>query len=237
MCAVQSKLNPPEMKNGIHGSVNGPWIFFKAFMARKLLLLRHGDVGDEYHDRYIGSTNVSLSERGHQQVRTISAWLRSQSIDCCYCSPLKRCKETAAIVLDRSSVEYKVDPDLREIDFGRWEGLSFADIVQEFPDEVKRWSDFDMDFAFPDGERIGDCVKRIVGIADRLAEDPADTVLVCTHGGIIRLLICYFLGLEPWQYILFRVERASVTTIALFDGAGLLCGLNETGEAVEEAEG
>ena len=223
------------MKNGIHGSVNGPWIFFGVFMAQKLLLLRHGDVGEEYHDRYIGSTNVSMSEWGLQQVRTIGPWLRSQNIDRCYCSPMKRCKETAAIILEQTGVDYKIDPDLREIDFGQWEGLAFADIAQKFSDDVKRWSDFDMDFAFPGGERIGDCVGRIVGIADRLAEDPADTVLVCTHGGIIRLLICYFLGLEPWQYILFRVEHASVTTIELFGGAGLLCGLNETGQAVEKA--
>ncbi len=206
------------------------------FMAQKLLLLRHGDVGEEYKDKYIGSTNASISERGHQQVRTIGPWLRSQNIDCCYCSPMKRCKETAAIILEQTGVDYKVDPDLREIDFGQWEGLAFGDIAQKFPDEVKRWSEFDMDFTFPGGERIGDCVGRIVGIADRLTEDPADTVLVCTHGGIIRLLICYFLGLEPWQYILFRVERASVTTIELFGGAGLLCGLNETGQAVNEAE-
>ena len=198
-------------------------------MAKKLLLLRHGDIGAEYHNRYIGSTDVSMSDQGKQQVRTISEWLRRQRIEYCYCSPLKRCRETAAIVLERSGGDCKVDQDLREIDFGSWEGLAFADIAQKFPDEVKRWSDFDMNFTFPEGERIGECVGRVVGVADRLVEEPADTVLVCTHGGIIRLLICYFLGLEPWQYILFRVERGSVTTIELFDGAGLLCGLNETG--------
>lgn len=224
------------MKNGIHGSVNGPWIFFGGIMARKLFLLRHGDVGDEYRDRYIGSTDVSLSEQGYQQAKTIGAWLCSQHIDYCYCSPMKRCKETAAIVLKQRGVDCNVEPDLREIDFGRWECLAFDDIAEKFPDEIKKWSDFDMDFAFPEGERIGDCVGRIIGIADRLAEDPADTILVCTHGGIIRLLICYFLGLEPWQYILFRVERGTVATIELFDGAGLLCGLNESGHAAKEAE-
>ena len=203
-------------------------------MARKLLLLRHGDVGDDYRNRYIGSMDVSLSEHGRMQIGEIGEKLSGHSIDSCYCSPMKRCRETAAIVLKKRKVECIMDPELREIDFGRWEGLAFDDISEKFPDEVKKWSDFEMDFAFPEGERIGDCVGRVISVADRLAEYPADTILVCTHGGIIRLLICYFLGLEPWQYILFRVEYASITTIELFDGAGLLCGLNERSHYLEE---
>jgi alpha-ribazole phosphatase len=196
-------------------------------MARKLLLLRHGDVGEQYHDRYIGSTDISMSELGHQQIRAVKIWLHSHSIDCCYCSPMKRCREAAEIVLEQRNMECKVDQDLREIDFGQWEGLTFNEINRDFPDGVSKWNEFDSDFSFPDGERIGDFIKRIICFADRLEAESADTVLVCAHGGVIRLLICYFLGLNPWQYILFRVRHASVVTIELFDGAGMLSGLYE----------
>jgi alpha-ribazole phosphatase len=201
-------------------------------MTRKLLLLRHGDVGEKYRDQYIGSTDISMSELGQHQVTAVRTWLLSHSIDSCYCSPMKRCREAAKIVLEQRNMDCTIDPDLREIDFGRWEGLTFDEINRDFPDDVSKWNEFDKDFSFPDGERIGDFIKRIICFADRLEAESADTVLVCAHGGVIRLLICYFLGLAPWQYILFRVKQASVVTIELFDGAGVLSGMYEMGQDI-----
>ena len=199
-------------------------------MARKLLLLRHGDIGEQYHDRYIGSTDVSMSPLGHQQVRAIRTLLGKERPCQCISSPMTRCRETAAVIMEAADIKFTVDPDLREIDFGRWEGMAFEEILKAFPEEMDRWSEFKTDFAFPGGERIVDFQARIIGVAHRLVTNPADTILVCTHGGVIRLLICHFLGLQPWQYILFKVKHASLTTIELFDGSGILSGLTECGQ-------
>jgi alpha-ribazole phosphatase len=199
-------------------------------MARKLLLLRHGDIGEQYRDRYIGSTDVSMSPRGHRQVRAVRALLRKEEPGQCISSPMKRCRETAAVIMEAADMKFTVDPDLREIDFGRWEGMAFDEIQEAFPEEMDRWSEFSADFTFPEGEKIGDFQARIIGVAHRLVTNPADTIIVCTHGGVIRLLICHFLGLQPWQYILFKVKHASLTTIKLFDGSGILSGLNECGQ-------
>jgi len=201
-------------------------------MAKKLLLLIHGDIDEKYRNRYIGSEDISLSELGLQQIRAVRLWLLTQGIDCCYCSPMKRCMESAKIVLEQIGMGCKIEPDLREMDFGRWEGLTFDEVERDFPDDVSKWNEFDKDFFFPDGDRIGDFIKRIVCVADYLEAESADTVLVCAHGTVIRLLICYFLGLDPWQYILFRVKPASVTTIELFDGAGVLSGMHEMGQDI-----
>jgi broad specificity phosphatase PhoE len=62
-----------------------------------------------------------------------------------------------------------------------------------------------------------------------MAKAREDAVLACTHGGVIRSLICHFLGIPPQNHLLFAVEPASLTTIELFDGGGMLAGLNETG--------
>jgi len=198
-------------------------------MARKLLLLRHGEVDEKYRGRYVGRTNLPLGERGHRQVGAIKTYLQSRRFDHCLCSPLLRCRQTAGTVLESSDISMEIDDDLREIDFGRWEGMSFDDISKAFPHQVKHWMDFDPDFAFPEGECIGDFMVRMRCVAKRLNEDSADTILMCTHGGVIRSLICHYLGLKPWQYILFKVKPASVTTIELFDGGGILAGLSETG--------
>ena len=198
-------------------------------MARKLLFLRHGDIGEEYSNRYIGSTDVSMSPRGHRQVSALRQLLRKNGPCHCVSSPMKRCLETAAVITEYQDLKFTIDPDLREIDFGLWEGMTFDEIQEAFPGGVDRWAEFKADFTFPGGEKIADFQARIIGAAHRLETHPADTIVVCTHGGVIRLLICHFLGLRARQYILFKVRHASLTTIELFDGSGVLSGLNETG--------
>lgn len=199
-------------------------------MARKLLLLRHGEVDEKYRGRYIGRTDLPLCERGHRQVDEIKMFLQSRRFDHCLCSPLLRCRQTASTVLESAKINMAIDDNLREIDFGHWEGMSFDDISKAFPDRVQDWMAFDPEFAFPEGERIGDFLARMRCVAERLNEDPADTILLCTHGGVIRTLICHYLGLKPWQYILFKVKPASVTTIERFNDGGVLAGLSETGQ-------
>ena len=199
-------------------------------MAQKLLLLRHGDIGEQYRNRYIGSTDVPMSPLGHQQVSAIRELLGKEMPSRCISSPMTRCRETAAVIMETADMDFTVDSDLREIDFGRWEGMAFEEIQKAFPDKTERWAEFNTDFAFPGGEKIGDFQGRIISAAERLVTNPAASILVCTHGGVIRLLICHFLGLQFWQYILFKVKHASLTTIELFDGSGILSGLNETGQ-------
>ncbi len=224
------KAKSPEMKNGIHGSVNGSWIFFEECMARKLLLLRHGDTGLQYRNRYIGGMDVPMSPHGHQQIKAVGVLLGREEFSQCLCSPSQRCRETAALITEPRGMGFSIDPDLREIDFGQWEGMTFDEIGRLFPDRVDTWANLDADFTFPGGEKIADFQARIVRVANSLAANPADTVLVCTHGGVIRFLICHFLGLQTWQYILFQVKHASVTTIEIFNGSGILAGLNEAGQ-------
>ncbi|HYW79396.1 MAG TPA: histidine phosphatase family protein, partial [Thermoguttaceae bacterium] len=142
-----------------------------------------------------------------------------------FVSPMRRAVETAG-AFDHA---LQHDPDLREIDFGRWEGRSFDEIsASDRESQIDRWSRFDPQFSFPDGESLGKFVTRIAQAADRLASDASDTVVAITHGGVIRTMICHLLGLEPKNYLLFDVKPASITTIDLFDGRGVLTGLGDT---------
>ncbi|NTW77456.1 MAG: histidine phosphatase family protein, partial [Syntrophaceae bacterium] len=94
------------------------------------------------------------------------------------------------------------------------------------PAGVERWSNFDNDFVFPGGEAIQSFIGRVRTAAQRIAQDPAQTVAVITHGGIIRFLICHYLGLDMRNYLLFDVQPASLSVITLYDGQGILNSLN-----------
>jgi broad specificity phosphatase PhoE len=115
-----------------------------------------------------------------------------------------------------------LDPDLREIDFGRWENRTLAEVAAAEPDLVARWADYDPTFAFPGGEGLDGFQARVLRVAGRLAGDPAGTVLVVSHAGVIRALVCHYLGLPLSQYELFHMAHASITLIHLFDGRAML---------------
>jgi len=192
----------------------------------KLILVRHGDTGERFHHRYIGSTDIPLSVPGRQQMFALKKLFSHGMPTIRLCSPLTRCRETADILLEGVPGGYGIDPDLREIDFGKWENLTFSDILAKFPKDVERWVSFDPEFTFPQGESIRSFQARLNHFTAQLADAAVDSALVITHGGVIRFLICQLLQLEPWQYILFEVKAASVTVINICEGKGVLVGLN-----------
>ncbi len=189
-------------------------------MAHRLVLVRHARLGAAHVGRLVGASDPPLDAAGHQQARALAESIRRLDPQRCFCSPLERCRQTAAAIAAGLSVE--IDRDLREIDFGRWENHRFEDLQAEEPALVDRWAAFEFDFAFPGGESLRGFLDRVQGAADRMARDPADTVLAVTHGGAIRAIICHLLGFEPQHYVLFEVDYAAPVVLHLFDGRGVL---------------
>lgn len=196
-------------------------------MAERLILIRHGALGDRCRGRYIGRSDPPLSEEGRAEAAALAGRfdpLPGGTV--ILVSPLLRTRETAELVLGRNK-DFTIDPDLREIDFGRWEGMRFAEILADDPAAVDRWANWAEDFSFPDGESIGHFRKRIEAAARRIATEPAGRAVVVTHGGVIRFLICRFLGLPDRAHLLFDVQPASLSEIRIDGGRGVLTRLNE----------
>ncbi|HOX15079.1 MAG TPA: histidine phosphatase family protein [Smithellaceae bacterium] len=196
-------------------------------MAKKLIMIRHGALHDQYSGRFMGKTDVGLSSAGRSQAAAISGLIRSINEAHIIVSPLCRALETARIALESLNQSFDVVSDLHEIDFGAWEGKTFSEISAIDPPAVSGWSNFDQNFVFPDGEALQSFMQRMRRLARWITTDPAETVVAITHGGVIRFLICHFLGLEPRHYLLFGVDPASVSIIDLFGQTGVLTRLND----------
>ena len=192
-------------------------------MSKKLVLLRHGNTG--YPGRYIGSKDVPLSLDGFNQIGKLKSVLQKHHFDAIYSSPMLRCRQSVEILFAGQSVP--IDDDLKEIDFGRWEGLQFDEIVEGDPELVKEWADRNSQFCFPEGERIDHFIKRIHRVGARIKETPDDSILLVTHGGVIRALICFFLNLNPEDYLMFKVQKGKYATLEIFDKTAVLSGLNQ----------
>jgi broad specificity phosphatase PhoE len=131
---------------------------------------------------------------------------------------MRRCLETAEAVIGGSGMEAEVRAGLREIDFGAWERRTFAEMSEIDPEGIQRWLRFDRQFSFGGGEKLGTFFSRVKREAARIAEAPGEKILVFAHGGVIRTLICHFLGLSLRSYFMLEIGPASLTAIDLFDG-------------------
>ena len=193
---------------------------------RLLLLARHGTCGTT---DLIGTTDAPLTDEGRKQAAALADVVASRKPARCFCSPLRRCLETASLALAGTQLRPEIDDDLREVDFGRWEGRSFEEIARTDPEAVNRLARFDRDFAFPGGESLREFLKRVRRATRRMSGCGEGPVLAFTHGGVIGAAICQVLGLHPRKYLLFPVEYASLARLQVFGNRGVLVGLNETG--------
>ena len=188
----------------------------------RLILLRHGRTG--LSGRYVGSSDVPLSEEGRKQILDLRSGLGAMRIDGLLASPMRRCTETAGLL--GLGLPVQLDPDLREIDFGRWERKTFAEIEAQDPELVRHWAAGTDDFRFPEGETTAGFAGRVESVKNRLLSSDAQTLLLVSHGGVIRALICALLGLSLDKYLLFQVAKGRYSTMELHSGGGVLTGFN-----------
>jgi len=191
----------------------------------QLLLARHGETGDHYTGRYIGARDLPLSTTGREQARRLTDVLPA-GITRCLSSPMIRARETAELALTGRDCRLEILDSLREINFGRWEGLSFAEIASQDQGLVAEWQRDALAFQFPEGEHTLSFWQRVQEALGVIVALPEDTVLVICHGGVIRAMLCSLLGLPFEKYLLFAIKPAALTLLDVDGHRGVLQYLN-----------
>jgi len=159
------------------------------------VLLRHGDTELSPEHRFCGLRDVPLSADGARQARAAASRLATGApIDAVVSSPLQRAVATAAIAAGELGLTAVIDDDLRETDFGEWDGFTLAEIQERWPAAAAAWRR-STDQAPPGGESFADTARRVNRACDRLLRDYAGhTVLVVSHITPIKVLLCRALG-------------------------------------------
>lgn len=159
------------------------------------ILLRHGDTRLSPEHRFSGQRDLPLSATGTEQAKAAASRLAAgAAIDAVVSSPLRRAVDTAAIAAAELGLPTAVDDDLRETDFGDWDGFTLAEIQQHWPTAAARWRG-DPQQPPPGGESFVDTAARVNRACDRLLRDyGGKTVLVVSHISPIKLLLCRALG-------------------------------------------
>ncbi len=194
----------------------------------RLILARHGETEYNKQGRYQGQIDMSLNDTGRQQAAKLEKRLAQEEIHAIYSSDLPRAWETATTVASLHGLPVLAEPRLREMDFGEWEGLTYAKIQERYPQLLADWEADLLNVAPPGGETLSQVVVRVQATLDEITRAHSDqTVLLLSHGGPLRVLLCLALGLPPvpWQ---FGLDNASISRLHVYDGNAVLTGLNDT---------
>jgi len=194
----------------------------------RLLLVRHGDTEFNSSRRFMGHSDIELSPDGRRQIERLRDYLTGDSIEAAYASDLRRTMTTAAILAGGRDLQVIPCPELRELNYGLCEGLTFGEIGRDYPDVAKQCIDFSPALEFPQGETFHAFAARVVRFLQRVKDDGRNgPVLVVSHNGPIKVLICHLLGvgMEHWWQI--RADTASLSIMDITPRGAVLTRLND----------
>ncbi|MEU5979485.1 bifunctional RNase H/acid phosphatase [Streptomyces sp. NPDC047315] len=197
------------------------------------VLLRHGETALTPEKRFSGSggSDPELSPAGLRQAEAVAAALAARgTIQEVVTSPLRRCRQTAGAVADRLGLDVRVEEDLRETDFGAWEGLTFAEVQERYPDDLTSWLSSTKTAPTGGGESFATVARRVTAARDRLlAGSSGRTVLVVSHVTPIKTLVRLALGAPPESLFRMELSAASLSAMAYYaDGKSSVRLLNDT---------
>jgi broad specificity phosphatase PhoE len=194
------------------------------------VLLRHGDTPLSREKRFSGVGDAGLNTTGAAQARAAARRLRARGgIGAVVSSPLRRALQTAEVAAAALDLPMLVDEDLRETDFGAWEGLTFAEALARWPDLVAAWL-ADPSVAPPGGESFAATERRVQQARDRLlARAPGGTILVVSHVTPIKTLVRLALQAPPVALHRMHLDSACLTELDWYeDGPAVLRVFNDT---------
>ena len=167
----------------------------------RLYLIRHGATMLTAEDRFAGATNVALSDEGRAQATALADRLKGVRLEAVYASPLDRTMETASILAAPHHLDVQPADGLREISHGHWEGMTRAEVLAAFPDEVAAWDEDPYTFA-PFGAESGLAVtaRALPSLMEIYAAHRGGHVAIVSHKATIRLVISSMLGFDPRRY-------------------------------------
>lgn len=191
----------------------------------KLILIRHGQTDMNKDQLYYGRLDVPINETGKEQAENTRKNLVELEIDYdkIYSSPMKRAYETAEIV-NYKNLEIEKDDELREMDFGIFEGLSYKEIIKKYPEEMENLKKDWKKYSYVTGENPFMLQKRALKFLEKI--DKNKNNMVVTHWGIICTLLSFLFSIELEGYWKYQVKNGGIVIIEFTEGYPVLCGFN-----------
>ena len=198
-------------------------------LPSRLWLIRHGQTAWNEAGRCLGRTDLPLSENGKEAVIVLSQTNVFSKCDKVYCSPALRAIETAILLKNGRRQQIEICEELQEIDFGRWEGLTWQDIIQSHFQEWVVWQKDPLNSAPYGGETLREVLTRIMKFLLNLNQNKNyQTVLLIGHGGSFNVLLSYLFGINLDVIWTFKLKPASLSEVLVYPNRSFLTLFNYT---------
>ena len=178
----------------------------------QVVLLRHAQT--DLHGCFCGHLDPGLSVRGQRQIPFIIQSLSQLMPRAIWSSDLRRARETAEPIARHFGLDYTISPDLREMNFGAWEGLTWKEVELQYPEDARAWAQLFPHHRPPEGESFLELQSRVVEQLEQLAKhaEPGCT-LVVTHAGFIRTAVAWVLGVPDERISRIGQNYGALTTL------------------------
>lgn len=161
---------------------------------RKIYLARHGEIENPKGKKlYLGHSDPDLNQTGIEEAEQLALLLQDISFAKIYCSSLQRTTRTAEIIAQYHDLTPKLLNQLLEIDLGDWDGLSFAEVKEEYPEEFRKRGEDIIHYRVSGGESFFDCNQRVMKKFNQLLATTTGNLLIVAHAGVNRLILCNIL--------------------------------------------
>ena len=155
----------------------------------RIIAIRHGETSWNVITRIQGHLDIDLNDKGRWQAEQLASALSHENIDAVYCSDLSRAHDTAKALATPKGLSPHVVPALRERHFGEFEGLTWQELEERFPQESKAWKSRDPHWVPPKGESLTQLRTRIEACIEELAARHTEQqIVIVTHGGVLDVL-------------------------------------------------
>ena len=181
----------------------------------QIFLVRHGATDWNIQGRCQGATDLDLNEVGLRQAKQIATSLTNETIHGIYSSNLKRARQTAQFFSLHHQLPVHIETDVRELDHGKLEGLTFAEIKENYSQFIQRWRTEPAEIQVPGGERLADVARRAWKGLSRIVRGHTaeEAVVIVSHNFPILGIICRITGTHLNHYRTFHLDPCGVTRL------------------------
>lgn len=195
----------------------------------KLYIVRHGETVWNTEKRTQGMLDSPLTKKGVIQANKLAERLLDEDIDYIYTSDLSRAYDTAKIISDKLDIELKVDEQLREMNYGNWQGLTLDDLKSKYNEDLILWRTEPHKVTIKDAETFLEVQRRTLNVINSLKDNHGNkNVVIVSHGSTIKCLILGILGIDISHYRKLSQHNTAVNIIEFRDYSPVLTLLNDT---------
>lgn len=193
----------------------------------RIYLVRHGETELNKKQCYYGHTDVALSENGISQAKQLGEYFKNHTFDMVISSPLQRAVHTAKYILRDRPQQIVLDERLSEQNFGIFEGFTYGELLEMYPDEFRDWNSNFSNYRIPEGESFSDVRQRIDSFIEGLSKKNKEVLLVA-HKGTLGHLLASSLRMPLEGYWNFVFDQGCFSCIDYEDGYAIIRKLNQS---------